>query len=186
MIKIFDILFSFVLIIFLLIPITVICVIIYFDTKSSPIFFSNRVGINNIIFSMPKLRTMHKNTPQLATHLLTNPSQYISKFGGFLRKYSIDEIPQLFSVLKGDMSLFGPRPALFNQYDLISLREKHDIHCLKPGITGLAQVKLRDNTSIKNKVLIEKIYLKNYSFCFNLKILFETFFVVILKKNISH
>ena len=135
---------------------------------------------------MPKFITMKKDTPQVATHLLKNSDKYITKFGKFLRKTSLDEIPQLYSVIVGDMSLVGPRPALYNQYDLIKKRKYLKIDSLKPGITGYAQINGRDEISIKEKVQLDYFYFKNKSIRFDLKILLMTIYKIVYKKNISH
>lgn len=150
------------------------------------LYWSKRVGINNEIFLMPKIRTMKLNTPQLATHLMTNPDSHLISIGSFLRKSSLDELPQLYSVFIGDMTLVGPRPALFNQFDLIELRTNHGINNLKPGITGYAQINGRDENNIQDKVELDKYYLNNKSIFFDFQILIKTFFNVLLKKGINH
>ena len=156
-------------------------------TSNGPIlYWSNRIGKNNILFKMPKFRTMHLNTPAVATHLLKNPSQYLTPFGSFLRKTSLDEIPQLWSIVIGNMTFVGPRPALFNQYDLIQLRTMGGIHKLVPGLTGWAQVNGRDNLSITKKVILDKEYLKKKSFMFDLKILYLTFIKIIQRDGVQH
>ena len=156
-------------------------------TSPGPIlYWSNRVGKANTIFKMPKFRTMKPDTPPLATHLLTNPDQYLAPMGNFLRKHSLDELPQLFSVLKGDMSFVGPRPALFNQDDLVELRTQKGIHKLIPGITGWAQINGRDDLPIPLKVELDEYYLKHRSFLFDLRTLFLTFFNVLGSKGIKH
>lgn len=160
-------------------------IIVYIDSKGPIFHLSERMGVNKV-FRMPKFRTMRINTPIVATHLLISPDQYLTRSGKFLRKYSLDEIPQLLSVIYGDMSIVGPRPALLNQYDLIELRKKNGIDKIVPGITGLAQIMGRDNLSINRKISYEKIYLKNMSIYFDLYIIIHTFFVVIHKKNIMH
>lgn len=150
------------------------------------LYWSKRVGINSSIFLMPKIRTMKLNTPQVATHLLTNSESYLTPMGSFLRKSSLDEIPQLISILKGDMSFVGPRPALFNQDDLMDLRRQAGVDKLKPGLTGWAQINGRDEISIEAKVNFEKEYLQQRSFVFDLKILYRTFFKVIKQESVSH
>jgi O-antigen biosynthesis protein WbqP len=147
---------------------------------------SNRVGINNTIFKMPKFRTMKVDTPVLPTHLLSSPSLYINKFGFFLRKTSLDELPQLWSILLGHMSFVGPRPALFNQIDLIELRTKYGVHQLVPGLTGWAQVNGRDELPIFLKVQYDIDYLNRKSFLFDLKILVLTILRVFQQKGIAH
>ena len=179
----FDIILSFFILIVTFFPVIIILIIVTIDLKANPIYFSKRFGKERKMFYMPKIRTMKVNTPEIATHMLKDKHNYITKFGSFLRINSIDEIPQLYSVIKGDMSFFGPRPALFNQNDLIILRDRYKINSVKPGITGLAQVKFRDQISLKNKVLVEKIYLNNFNFCFNCKLLIITIIAVFLKKK---
>ena len=184
--RIFDIFLSLILILILFPFFVIIAILIRLETVGSPIFLSKRYGKNNKFFMMPKFRTMKKNTPQLATHLLTNSNTHITKLGKFLRKSSLDEVPQLISILKGDMSFVGPRPALFNQDDLIKLREQFDIHILTPGLTGLAQINGRDDISIEKKVQIEKYYKENQSIILDLNILYLTAMKVIKMKNVTH
>ena len=155
-------------------------------TKSSAIYWSKRVGLENEIFKMPKCRTMQLGTPDVATHLMTNPDEYLTPIGGFLRSTSLDELPQLFSILKGDMSFVGPRPALFNQYDLIGLRTEKSVDQLLPGLTGWAQVNGRDECPIAEKVELDFEYLQRRSIRFDLKILWMTFLKVIKRDNIVH
>jgi O-antigen biosynthesis protein WbqP len=155
-------------------------------SKGSALYWSDRVGKNNKIFKMPKFRSMLTDTPTVATHLLDNPDAYLSPIGGFLRRTSLDELPQLWSVLKGDMSFVGPRPALFNQEDLIALRKEKDVHKLLPGITGLAQVNGRDELSIPEKVALDVEYLNRQSFWFDVKILWMTFLKVVKHDGVSH
>jgi O-antigen biosynthesis protein WbqP len=159
---------------------------IKYEDQGPAIFWSERIGILNRPYLMPKFRSMKLGTPQLATHLLTDPRLRITRVGNFLRKYSLDELPQLYSILKGDMSFVGPRPALFNQDDLIALRTKKNINSLKPGITGWAQINGRDEISIPDKVALDEFYLKHHSFLMDLKILWLTFFKVISKEGVSH
>ena len=149
-------------------------------------YTSKRVGRNNIFFNMPKFRTMKVGTPQIATHLLENPDEYQTKIGKILRKTSLDEIPQILSVIKGDMKLVGPRPALFNQDDLIALRTEKKIHLLKPGITGWAQVNGRDSIDIGDKVALDEFYLLKSSTSFDCCILILTLKKVISREGISH
>lgn len=157
-----------------------------FTTKGPVFYFSERIGRNNVIFRMPKFRTMRVETPTIATHLLSDPNQYITPVGHFLRKLSIDELPQLWSILIGDMSFVGPRPALFNQADLIALRIQHGVDKLLPGLTGWAQVNGRDELSIPLKVQYDVEYLQKRSFWFDVKILGLTFFMCIRRSGVSH
>lgn len=177
---------SLLLLITLLIPILLISILILIKDREYPIFFSSRVGQNNKIFLMPKFRTMCSTTPQKATHLLENPDEYLLTTGKLLRKYSLDELPQLVSILKGDMNFVGPRPALFNQIDLISLRDSRGISKLKPGVTGWAQINGRDELSIEAKVDYDEEYLKKASLIFDIYIIFLTIVKVIKRDGISH
>ena len=155
-------------------------------SRGAVLYWSDRVGLRNIIFKMPKFRTMQINTPAVATHLLVNPDQYLTPIGSFLRKTSLDELPQLWSILKGDMSFVGPRPALFNQDDLITLRTQYGVHELVPGLTGWAQINGRDELPIPEKVKLDVEYLERKSFWFDLKILWLTFIKVIRRDGVSH
>ena len=163
----------------------IIYFIINITNKGNAIYWSERVGKDNNIFHMPKFRTMKINTPQLATHLLKNPKKYYTKLGFFLRKTSLDELPQIYCVLKGEMSLVGPRPALFNQYDLIKLRDKYGISKFRPGVTGWAQVNGRDSLSINEKVIFDKYYIENKSLKFDLYICCLTLIKVLNKAQIN-
>ncbi len=156
-------------------------------TSNGPVlYWSDRVGKNNKIFKMPKFRTMRIDTPAVATHLLSNPENYLTPIGKFLRKSSIDELPQLFSIIKGDMSFVGPRPALFNQEDLVALRTKKGVHVLTPGLTGWAQVNGRDELPIPVKVEFDAYYLNHSSFPFDIRILFMTVVKVLKKEGVTH
>lgn len=167
--------------VFLFISILILC----FDGR--PIFFwSKRVGINNTFFYMPKFRTMKKNSPDLPTHKLKNPQDYIIRFGSILRKMSLDELPQLYSVYKGDINFIGPRPALHNQTDLITKRTANKIHKIPPGITGWAQVNGRDEISIEKKVILDTYYLNNKSLNLKTKILLLTIIQLITPKGVRH
>ena len=164
-------------------------VIVKTTSKGPALYWSQRVGVNNQLFSMPKFRSMKIDTPALATHIMNqqaNPNQYLTPVGSFIRKSSLDELPQLWSVLKGDMSIVGPRPALFNQDDLISLRTTHNVHTLKPGITGWAQVNGRDEIPIPQKVELDAYYLKHQSFWLDCYIILLTVIKVIKRDNVSH
>ena len=184
--RIFDFILAILLISFLLIPFLLIIILIIITSKGPVLYWSKRVGKNNKIFKMPKFRSMLINTPTVATHLLNNPDSYLSPIGSFLRTTSIDELPQLFCILKNDMSFVGPRPALHNQDDLISLRTNSDVDKLLPGITGWAQVNGRDKLSVANKVLLDIEYLNRQSFWFDVKILWMTFLKVIKRDEVSH
>nr|WKF58546.1 Undecaprenyl phosphate N,N'-diacetylbacillosamine 1-phosphate transferase [Paraburkholderia busanensis] len=156
-------------------------------TSSGPVlYWSNRVGRNNAIFSMPKFRSMRVGTPAVATHLLSDPDAHLTPIGGFLRKSSLDELPQLWSILTGDMSFVGPRPALFNQHDLIELRTEKGVHQLRPGLTGWAQVNGRDELPIPVKVTFDEEYAKRQSFGFDIKILVLTAIKVMRRDGVSH
>lgn len=187
--RIFDL--AFVLLTFCLLwPFIVVTAILVRITSSGPAFYwSQRVGKNNVIFLMPKFRSMHVGTPQIATHLMNqqnNPISFLTPIGSFIRKTSLDELPQLWSVLKGDMSVVGPRPALFNQDDLIALRTQHGVHTLQPGITGWAQVNGRDEIPIPQKVALDVYYLANRSLWLDIKIIVLTVIKVVRRDNITH
>lgn len=175
----------FLLILFL--PVFSIIALSIFLEDGSPIFFKQkRVGVNYTFFQIYKFRSMKKNTPNVATHLLENPSQYVLKTGGLLRKLSLDELPNLINILKGEMVFVGPRPALYNQDDLMALRVKAGVDKLKPGITGWAQINGRDEIAIEKKVAFEKEYDERKSFWFDLKIIVFTFFKVLKTNDVSH
>ena len=184
--RIIDILLSVGILIILLLPILLIALLVRFTSNGKTLYWSDRVGKNGVIFRMPKFRTMQVDTPTVATHLMTNPNAFLSPIGVFLRRLSLDELPQLFSVLKGDMSFVGPRPALFNQDDLIALRTEKGVDKLLPGITGWAQVNGRDELSIPDKVALDVEYLNRQSFWFDIKILWMTFLKVIKRDGVSH
>jgi O-antigen biosynthesis protein WbqP len=184
--RIFDLVLALIILALVLIPGILIAIAVRISSKGPALHWSNRVGRYNHIFSMPKFRTMDIETPQVATHLLRNPKQYETPIGPFLRKTSLDELPQLLNIFKGDMSFVGPRPALFNQYDLIELRTKANVHLLLPGLTGLAQINGRDSLSIPKKVALDIEYLKKQSLVFDIKILGLTFLKVIRRESISH
>jgi O-antigen biosynthesis protein WbqP len=184
--RIFDLVVAIILLILLSIPLLFIALLIKLTSRGPVLHWSDRIGINNTVFKMPKFRTMCLDAPAVATHLLDNPKEFLIHCGSFLRRFSLDELPQLWSVLKGDMSFIGPRPALYNQDDLVELRTKKGIHKLMPGITGWAQVNGRDNISIPLKVEYDEYYMKNKSFFLNLKILYMTFLKVILAEGVKH
>jgi O-antigen biosynthesis protein WbqP len=184
--RLFDIFMAVILTAIFCVPILLIACIIKISAGESVLYWSDRVGVNNEIFKMPKFRTMRPDTPAVATHLLKNPSAYLTPVGSFLRIFSLDELPQLWSILKGDMSFVGPRPALYNQDDLIELRTRKNIHTLIPGITGWAQVNGRDELPIPIKVDFDEYYLKNRSFFLDLKILWMTVVKVLKTEGVQH
>ena len=163
-----------------------ISALIWVTSKGEILYWSDRVGVNTRFFKMPKFRTMQMDTPNVATHLLSNPVSHLTPVGAFFRKSSLDELPQLWSILRGDMSFVGPRPALFNQHDLIALRVRTGVDRLLPGLTGWAQVNGRDELSIVDKVALDVYYLKNQSFWLDIKILWMTLIKVIRREGVSH
>jgi O-antigen biosynthesis protein WbqP len=184
--RVLDLFFSLCLIPILVFPVLIIAALVKVTSKGPVLYWSDRIGVNNKTFKMPKFRTMNLDTPPVATHLLENPEKYLTPIGPFLRKMSLDELPQLWSVFKGDMSFVGPRPALFNQYDLIELRTQKGIHTLIPGITGWAQVNGRDDLPIPLKVEYEEYYLKNKSFLLDFKIVLMTMQKVLKREGVTH
>jgi O-antigen biosynthesis protein WbqP len=184
--RIFDIFLASLAILLLSPLMFFILVIIRLSSEGPVLHWSDRIGQHQLIFKMPKFRTMLLETPPLATHLLENADHYFTSVGPFLRKSSLDELPQLWSILKGDMSFVGPRPALFNQHDLINLRTKAGVDKLVPGLTGLAQINGRDEISIQKKVEFDLEYLRQRSFFFDLKILWMTILKVIRRDGVSH
>lgn len=184
--RLFDLTFALAVGITLFFPILVIALAVCMTSRGSVVYWSDRVGQNNNLFKMPKFRSLIIEAPVTASHLLENPSKWQTPIGSFLRKSSIDEIPQLWSILLGNMSFVGPRPALFNQNELIELRTKMGVHKLKPGLTGWAQVNGRDEITIAQKVRLDAEYLKRKSFKFDLYILWLTFLKVLKRDGISH
>ena len=184
--RVFDLALAIFLLCFLSMPIFVVGLMVKLTSDGPVLYWSERVGINNRIFRMPKFRSMRIDTPAVATHLMKNPDIYLTSIGSFLRKFSLDELPQLYSVLKGDISFVGPRPALYNQDDLVELRTEKNIHKIIPGITGWAQVNGRDELPIPVKVEFDEYYLKNRSFFFDLKILLITVLKVVKTDGIAH
>jgi len=182
----FDLILALILFMPFLVLMFFITVAIICTSKGAPFHWSDRVGANNRIFKMPKFRTMKIDTPEVATHLLSNPDNFLTSIGGFLRKSSLDELPQLFSIIKGHMSFVGPRPALFNQNDLIKLRSDYNLDKLVPGLTGWAQINGRDELSIPEKVTMELEYMENKSFWFDIKILWMTIVKVLKNSGVSH
>lgn len=184
--RLFDVCVAGGSIIILALPMMIVAILVKTTSKGPILYWSDRVGKNNTIFKMPKFRSMRIDTPAVATHLLANPQSYLTPIGGFLRKSSLDELPQLWNILIGDMSLVGPRPALYNQDDLIALRTQHQVHKLMPGLTGWAQINGRDELPIPEKVKLDTEYLHRQSFAFDMSILFKTFIKVIKKDGITH
>jgi O-antigen biosynthesis protein WbqP len=170
----------------LLLPIVLVALIVKLTSKGQAIYWSDRVGRDNKIFKMPKFRTMRVDTPAVATHLLSDPKQFLTPVGPFLRKSSLDELPQIWSIIKGDMSFVGPRPALFNQDDLISLRTECGVSRLLPGLTGWAQINGRDELPVPEKVKLDLEYMNRQSFGLDLKIMCLTFFKVLRRDGIVH
>ena len=184
--RLFDLVLVVVLLSLLVIPMLFVAIAVLLSSRGSVLYWSDRVGTGNVVFKMPKFRSMRVDTPELATHKMTNPSEFLTPIGGFLRRNSLDEIPQLFSIFKGDMSFVGPRPALFNQDDLIALRTEKGVDQLVPGLTGWAQVNGRDELPIPEKVRLDIEYFQRRSFWFDLKILWLTCLKVIKGEGISH
>lgn len=184
--RMFDFVLALLVGIVFFIPLVVLAVLVRLTSKGPAIYWSDRVGKNNRIFKMAKLRTMKVDAPVVATHLLSDPKSQLTPIGGFLRKSSLDEIPQFWNILNGDMSFVGPRPALFNQEDLIALRTKNGIERLAPGLTGWAQLNGRDELSIEEKVKFDSEYLQKQCFFFDLKILWLTAMQVVQAKGVSH
>jgi O-antigen biosynthesis protein WbqP len=184
--RLFDFGLALFALIVLFVPIVLVAALVKLTSKGPVVYWSDRVGRDNQIFRMPKFRTMKINTPALATHLLHDPAKFLTSIGPFLRKSSLDELPQLWSILCGDMSFVGPRPALFNQDDLISLRSTHHVHTLLPGLTGWAQINGRDEIPIPQKVELDVYYLQHHSFILDLYILMLTFLKVIRRDGVSH
>ncbi len=184
--RVFDVTVALSLLVALAVPLGLIAILVAATSRGPALYWSDRVGRHNTIFRMPKFRSMYTGTPPVATHLLTNADAHITPIGRFLRKSSIDELPQLWSVLKGEMSLVGPRPALFNQHDLIEARTAAGVHELRPGITGWAQVNGRDELPIPEKVALDAAYLRNRSFLLDLRILFLTAWKVVRRDGVAH
>jgi len=184
--RVFDLFVCILILLSLMIIMVFIAIAIRLTSKGPSLYWSDRIGKSNKIFKMPKFRSMMIDAPPLATHLLDSPDSYLSPIGSFLRLSSLDELPQLFSVLKGDMTFVGPRPALYNQDDLIALRTEEGVDKLLPGITGWAQVNGRDKLSIPDKVALDVEYLNHQSFWFDMKILWMTFLRVMKRDGVSH
>lgn len=184
--RLFDLALAFVTGALLFFPALVIGLVVRLTSEGPVLYWSDRVGRNNMLFRMPKFRSMKINTPAVATHLLDRPGQFLTPVGGFIRKTSLDELPQLWSILRGDMSFVGPRPALFNQDDLIALRTEHGVHALMPGLTGWAQVNGRDELPIPQKVELDVEYLRRQSLWFDVRILGMTIAKVLRRDGVAH
>ena len=184
--RVFDISLGFLAALILFVPGLVVAIFVRLTSKGPALYWSDRVGRNNTLFKMPKFRSMRLGTPAVASHLLADARSHLTPIGPFLRKSSLDELPQLWSILVGDMSFVGPRPALFNQYDLIDLRTEKGVHNLMPGLTGWAQVNGRDELPIPQKVEFDAEYIHLQGFWFDIKILWLTFLKVFLREGVSH
>ena len=184
--RVFDIFLGCLAALVLFVPVLLVAIAVRLTSKGPALYWSDRVGRNNVIFKMPKFRSMRVGTPAVATHLLADASSHLTPIGSFLRKSSLDELPQLWSILVGDMSFVGPRPALFNQHDLIALRTEHGVHALVPGLTGWAQVNGRDELSIPEKVKLDLAYLQRQSLWLDIHILWLTFVKVLKRDGMSH
>ena len=184
--RVFDFILALVFSFLLLVTIVLVAFLVKITSKGPALYWSDRVGKNNTIFKMPKFRSMKVDTPAVATHLLENPESTLTPIGGFLRKSSLDELPQLWCILKGDMSFVGPRPALFNQDDLIELRTEKGVDKLIPGLTGWAQINGRDELPISEKVALDSEYILKRSFWFDIYIIWLTFLKVIKRDGVSH
>jgi len=184
--RFFDIFLCLMVVGLVFLPMLMVAILVKLSSQGSVLYWSDRVGKDNQIFKMPKFRSMKVDTPAVATHLLQDPKSVLTPIGDFLRKSSLDELPQLWCILKGDMSFVGPRPALFNQDDLIALRTEKGVHQLVPGLTGWAQVNGRDELPIPQKVDLDVVYLNRQSFSFDIYILWLTFIKVIRRDGVSH
>ena len=181
-----DLLGGLIALLLLVVPIVVVAVLVRLTSTGTVLYWSDRIGRKNVIFKMPKFRTMRMDTPAVATHLLPDPISFLTPIGSFLRKSSLDELPQLWSILVGDMSFVGPRPALYNQVDLMELRTKQGVDALTPGLTGWAQVNGRDELPIPQKVAFDVQYLQRRSFWFDMRILWLTFVKVVRRDGVTH
>ena len=184
--RVFDIFLGCLAALILFVPVLLVAIAVRLTSKGPALYWSDRVGRNNVIFKMPKFRSMRVGTPAVATHLLADARSHLTPIGSFLRKSSLDELPQLWSILVGDMSFVGPRPALFNQQDLITLRTEQGVHTLVPGLTGWAQVNGRDELPIPEKVKLDVAYLQRQSLLFDIRILWLTFVKVLRRDGVSH
>lgn len=181
-----DLFLSLAAMVVLAIPFALLALLVKLTSSGPVLYWSDRVGRGNHLFRMPKLRTMRVDTPVVATHLLTDPDQFLTPVGGFLRKSSLDEIPQLWCIVRGDMSIVGPRPALFNQHNLIAMRTDVGVHAVRPGLTGWAQINGRDELPLPEKVRFDQDYLRLQSLAFDAKVIFLTFLKVIRRDGIVH
>ena len=184
--RLLDLILSAFAVLVLALPCAVVAVSVKLSSPGPVLYWSDRVGRYNRIFQMPKFRSMRVGTPAVATHLLARPEDHLTPIGGFLRRSSLDELPQLWSIIKGDMSFVGPRPALFNQHDLIAQRTQCGVHKITPGLTGWAQINGRDELPIPQKVALDQEYAQRQSIIFDVKILFLTVLRVIMRSNVSH
>ena len=184
--RVFDIFLGCLAALVLFVPVLLLAIAVRLTSKGPTLYWSDRVGRNNVIFKMPKIRSMRVGTPAVATHLLADARSHLTPIGSFLRKSSLDELPQLWSILAGDMSFVGPRPALFNQQDLIALRTDQGVHTLVPGLTGWAQVNGRDELPIPEKVKLDLAYLQRQSLWFDIRILWLTLVKVLRRDGVSH
>ena len=184
--RMFDFFLALMISLIFLLPIAFVTVLVWLTSPGPALYWSDRIGRNNRTFKMPKFRSMRVGTPAVATHLLADPGVYLTPIGSILRKTSIDELPQLWSILKGDMSFVGPRPALFNQHDLIELRTKRGVNELLPGLTGWAQINGRDELSLGDKVRLDAEYLERRSFGFDCHILWKSVLKVISHEGVAH
>jgi O-antigen biosynthesis protein WbqP len=184
--RLFDLMLALVALLLLSLPILLVALVVKLTSKGPVLYWSDRVGRNNVIFHMPKFRTMCVGTPAVATHLLQNPKQFLTPPGLFLRKSSLDELPQLWSIIRGEMSFVGPRPALFNQHDLIASRTEAGVHTLLPGLTGWAQINGRDELPIPDKVRLDVEYFNSRSLALDLQIIGLTFLKVVRREGVTH
>ena len=184
--RVFDFFLGCLAALILFVPVLLVAMAVRLTSKGPALYWSDRIGRDNVTFKMPKFRSMRVGTPAVATHLLADARSHLTPIGSFLRKSSLDELPQLWSILMGDMSFVGPRPALFNQHDLIALRTEQGVHTLVPGLTGWAQVNGRDELPIPEKVKLDAAYLKRQSLWFDIRILWLTFVTVLDRDGVSH
>jgi O-antigen biosynthesis protein WbqP len=184
--RVFDIFLGCLAALILLVPLFLVAIAVRLTSKGPALYWSDRVGRNNVIFKMPKFRSMRVGTPSVATHLLADARSHLTPIGSFLRKSSLDELPQMWSILVGDMSFVGPRPALFNQHDLIALRTEQKVHTQVPGLTGWAQVNGRDELTIPEKVKLDIVYMQRQSLRFDILILWMTLVKVLKRDGVSH